>query len=105
MAYRAASPAAGTLRRPRERVAAEDLVCAFMCCKHERLGQQSMARILPIDICRALAKEASTYHVANDRYRHHTSTYKDLTHTLSGAGILLSLLPPHAPLCGESHFN
>ena len=57
----------GQRDRVRDRVKVEDMVCAFMQGKHERLGR-GLLRILPIDICKTIAEVAATYEVANSRY-------------------------------------
>jgi hypothetical protein len=49
-----------------ERAAVEDMVCAFMQGKHDRLGTASPVRVLPLDICKHIADAAATYVVATN---------------------------------------
>ena len=54
------------IQRPaaQERAAVEDMVCAFMQGKHDRLGTECPVRVLPLDICKHIADAAATYVVA-----------------------------------------
>ena len=51
-------------RPPQDRVMIEEMVCAFMLAKHERLGRESAVRILPIEVLQYISEAASTYRVS-----------------------------------------